>query len=80
MSGTAMNTVIIQKEPIDIAAIMKDTGTEADGAVVVFVGRVRDNARGNAVMHLEYEVYDNMARKEIRKIVDDAVGKWGLGS
>ncbi len=76
----AMNTVIIQKEPIDIARIMKETGTDADGAVVTFTGRVRDSARGKSVLHIEYEVYDNMARKEIRKIADEASEKWCLGS
>lgn len=75
-----MKTVIIQEEPIDIAHIMKETGTEADGAVVTFVGRVRDSARGKSVLRIEYEVYDNMARKEIRKIVDDAFEKWGIGT
>jgi len=40
------------------------------GAVVTFVGQVRDHARGQAVSVLEYEAYVPMALKQLGAIAD----------
>jgi molybdopterin synthase catalytic subunit len=75
-----MKTIIIQPEPIDIARVIGEAGTEADGAVVAFIGRVRGDSRGKRVTHMEYEVYREMARREIQKMVDDATARWSLSA
>ena len=59
--------VAIVEEPIDVAAVMELAG-RGDGAVAVFVGRVRDNSDGHAVSRIEYEVYREMAEREMRAI------------
>ncbi|HXK09340.1 MAG TPA: molybdenum cofactor biosynthesis protein MoaE [Vicinamibacteria bacterium] len=47
------------REPIDLASLM---GAEpADGAVCLFVGVVRNENQGRAVVGLEYEAYEEMA-------------------
>ncbi|HNW29363.1 MAG TPA: molybdenum cofactor biosynthesis protein MoaE [Spirochaetota bacterium] len=75
-----MISIILQQEPIDAARVQAEAGTAADGAVVSFIGRVRDNSRGKTVTHIEYEAYGEMARKQLRKIVDEAVARWSLNS
>lgn len=50
----------------------------ASGAVVAFWGRVRDHNDGRAVTGLEYSAYPELAVKEGQRIVDEAVGRFGL--
>lgn len=52
---------------IDVASVMSIAGG-GDGAVAVFVGRVRDNNDGHAVSRIDYEVYNEMAEREMRSI------------
>ena len=52
--------------------------TEGDGAVVTFVGTVRDNTGGRKVVALEYEAYAEMAEAEMRRIGIDVMDKWKL--
>ena len=51
--------VRLVREPIDVASLTERT--DADGAVCLFVGVVRNENRGRAVLHLEYEAYEEMA-------------------
>jgi molybdopterin synthase catalytic subunit len=37
---------------------------------------VRDEARGRAIRHLEYESYPEMAEREMQKISDEAAERW----
>ncbi|OHD67013.1 MAG: hypothetical protein A2176_16200 [Spirochaetes bacterium RBG_13_51_14] len=75
-----MKTIILQQEAIDIVHVIREAGTDSDGAVVSFIGRVRNNSNGKTVLHLEYEVYSQMARIEIQKVVDDAYARWSLST
>jgi molybdopterin synthase catalytic subunit len=43
---------------------------------VVFVGAVRDRARGREIRHLEYEAYPGMAEREMERIADEAAERW----
>jgi molybdopterin synthase catalytic subunit len=55
-----MSTLVrLVREPIDVASLAG--GTAADGAVCLFVGVVRNENRGRAVLRLEYEAYEEMA-------------------
>ncbi len=47
------------REPIDVAALAGTT--PADGALCLFVGVVRNENQGRAVLRLEYEAYEEMA-------------------
>ena len=48
----------------------------SDGAVASFAGVVRDNTRGRATQYLEYDVYMEMAEKEMRAIGDEIKSRW----
>jgi molybdopterin synthase catalytic subunit len=75
-----MNKIVLQNEPIDISRVLSEVGTDSDGAVVSFVGRVRNFSNEKTVLHIEFEAYNEMARKEIKKAADDACEKWHLNS
>jgi molybdopterin synthase catalytic subunit len=47
------------REPIDVVSLAATT--PRDGALCLFVGAVRDESRGRAVLRLEYEAYEEMA-------------------
>jgi MoaE-MoaD fusion protein len=66
--------VAIVDEPIDVAAVMELAGS-GDGAVAVFVGRVRDNSDGHTVSRIEYEVYREMAEGEMRIIATSLLAR-----
>jgi molybdopterin synthase catalytic subunit len=57
----------------DAVARVKGPGM---GGIVTFVGAVRDHARGRSIRHLEYEVYPEMAVREMEKIADEATRRW----
>lgn len=54
------------------------TTPAASGSVVAFWGRVRDHNDGRAVTGLEYTAYPELATKEGRRIVAEAVARFGL--
>ena len=51
--------VRLVREPIDVASLAGTT--PGDGALCLFVGVVRNENRGRAVLRLEYEAYEEMA-------------------
>jgi molybdopterin synthase catalytic subunit len=68
-----MHKILFTKDPIDINDIISYCGTGSDGAIVTFIGRARDNSDGRRVTGLEYEIYEDMAIKELEKIVSKAM-------
>jgi molybdopterin synthase catalytic subunit len=49
-----------------------------DGAMVTFDGKVRNNTRGRATLHLDYEAYEEMAVAEMRKLREEAMARFGV--
>lgn len=49
---------------------------EADGAVVTFVGRVRNHHGGRSVVALAYSAYEAMADAATAAIVAEAMARW----
>ncbi len=58
--------------PIDPAALTGRVGAAEDGAVLLFLGIVRDHNDGRAVSGMEYEAYAEMAERELGRIVTEA--------
>ena len=56
------------REPIDIQALTRSLVSTEDGAVAVFEGVVRNNARGKTVRYLEYHAYETMALKKLEEV------------
>ena len=71
--------IAVQQEPIDVDAVLAAVEAAGDGGVVLFLGRVRDQARGRAVRQLDYEAYGDMALAEMRSLAEQAVARHGAG-
>ena len=48
------------------------------GALVTFVGVVRDSSRGKAVERIEIQVYEEMARRQLEEIREEAIDRFGV--
>jgi MoaE-MoaD fusion protein len=57
--------------PIDTDRVVAAVSSPGYGAVVVFLGTVRDHHAGRAVEHLTYSAYRPMALEGLRRIVAD---------
>ena len=73
-----MKLVLIQKELIDLDAILKSGTSNSDGSDLIFIGKVRDLSRGKTVTHIDYDIYNEMAVKELNKIADEAASEHEL--
>ncbi len=71
-----MIRILVQADPIDVEEHLKDLGTREDGALVSFIGRARSRSRDKTVTHLEYEIYESMAEKELRRIAELVSARW----
>jgi molybdopterin synthase catalytic subunit len=67
----------ITPDPID-PSILAQLATTLDGAVVTFLGVVRGSTDGRAVAGLDYEAYDEMAVKEMKRIANEAIDRWSV--
>jgi molybdopterin synthase catalytic subunit len=56
------------REPIDIEKLQRSLTRPEDGAVVIFLGTVRNHSRGRNVLFLEYEAYEKMALKKLEEV------------
>ena len=62
--------------PLDPRRLEAAVAHPGAGAICTFSGVVRDNARGEAVTHLEYEAYSAMADRQMRAIADEISQRW----
>lgn len=61
---------IIQSAPLDVSSVIDAVRGPEMGAVVTFIGTVRNHSQGKAVASLDYEAYEPMASKVLERIVD----------
>jgi len=66
----------ITREPIDKLGLEQRLLTGSAGAIVTFDGVVRDNTKGRRVVTLQYEAYEPMAVKEMRRVGEEIRQKW----
>jgi molybdopterin synthase catalytic subunit len=70
--------VEVTQEPIQVQSVIARVTKSTCGAVVTFVGTVRNNSEGKRVLYLEYEAYPEMAKKKLQEIAAEIKGKWQL--
>ena len=78
VSANGDDLVQIVKEPIQTETILNAVKSGGDGAVCVFDGIVRDNTRGRATLHLDYEAYEEMALKQMRELREQTKALFGV--
>lgn len=67
----------VTRDPISAETVLAHVGSDADGAVCVFVGVVRDHNDGRAVQGVHYTAYDAMAGKVLGEIAAEAAARAG---
>jgi len=67
-----MILVLAQKDPININDFIHEGMNSGDGADLIFIGRVRDSSQNKKVLHIDYDIYNEMAIKELNKIAGEA--------
>lgn len=75
--GAPAPDAAIQREPIDPATVLSRVGAPSDGAVLLFLGTVRNHADGRAVGGMRYETYEAMAAEVLEAIVREAAERLG---
>jgi molybdopterin synthase catalytic subunit len=68
--------IALVRRPIDLAAL--GAPARGDGAVCTFAGVVRDENDGRAVLHLEYEAFEEMALPLMEEIAAEARRRWPI--
>jgi molybdopterin synthase catalytic subunit len=67
----------VTRTPIDPADMLGRVGDSADGAVVLFLGTVRDHNDGRPVSGMTYEAYESMAALVLAEIAAEAAARLG---
>lgn len=67
----------ITHEPIDTAAVLEMVWAQENGAVLLFLGVVRDHNAGRAVTGIHYDAYSDMAERVLTEIVAEAAARMG---
>src|SRR5215218_6909683 len=65
------------RTPIDPIAIIRRVSNAGNGAVLLFLGAVRQVNDGRDVTGIDYAAYEAMAQRELETIVAEASAKFG---
>jgi len=68
--------IALTNEPIDYPALTESVRSPLAGAVVLFLGTVREMTGDRRTVALDYEGYPDMARDRMRALADDACSRW----
>lgn len=70
--------IALTKQPIDTAALLARVTSPAAGAVVVFLGAVREFTGDRRTIALNYECYPEMAERKLAELEAEARRRWPL--
>ena len=68
------------RAPIDPAAVLRAVAGPAHGAMLLFLGVVREVNDGRDVTGIEYSAYESMAERELGAIAAEAESRFGATS
>ena len=63
--------------PIDVQQVLDEVGSFADGAVLLFLGTVREQNDGRSVSGMRYDAYAAMAERVLGEIAAEAAQQLG---
>jgi molybdopterin synthase catalytic subunit len=66
----------IVRTRIDLSALLEEVASPAAGAIILFVGTVRETNEGRAVSGIEYSAYEPMAVRELETILGEALTRF----
>lgn len=70
--------ILLTREPIDTAALLARVQSPAAGAVVLFLGTVREWTGDERTSWLEYEAYPEMAERKMAELEAEARCRWPI--
>lgn len=73
-----MIDILLADTPLSIAACEAFVGDSEAGGTVVFIGTVRRQTQGKAVIALDFEAYGPMAIQEMTQIAHTACRQFGV--
>lgn len=68
--------IALTPDPIDYAASVERVRSHQAGAVVLFLGTVREMTAGRQTTALDYDAYPEMALKKMQELEDEARRRW----
>jgi molybdopterin synthase catalytic subunit/uncharacterized membrane protein len=72
----AERLVELTEAPIDASALLSFVNSAASGAVVLFLGTVRELTAGRRTVALDYDAYPEMALSKMHELVTEACARW----
>src|SRR5437879_13528506 len=79
MPNRTQTMIRLINETIDYHALTEQVRRHDCGAVVTFLGTVREMTAGRATVALDYEAYPGMAEKKMAEIERDTRQRWPVG-
>lgn len=70
--------ITLTNDPIDFASLTESVRSTNAGAVVLFLGTVRELTQGRKTLALDYDAYPEMAQREMEKLEDRARREWPI--
>lgn len=71
-----ISMIVLTREPIDYHALTESVRHNSCGAVVTFLGSVRDLTGEEVTIALDYEAHGPMAEKKMTEIAEDTRERW----
>ena len=68
--------ISLTRQPIDTAALLEQVNSPQAGAVVLFLGTVREMTGPRRTVALDYECYPEMAEKKLAELEAEARRRW----
>jgi len=68
----------LTQDPIDTADLLRKVGSTQAGAVVLFLGTVREMTGERRTIALDYECYPEMAEKQLKDLESQARARWPI--
>jgi len=72
--------VVITSMPLSPELVINQVKTDGSGCVATYVGLIRDQSRGKAVLSVEYTDAYGKAETRLTEIVNEAGKRWQLNS
>jgi len=73
-----MIDILLTTSSLSTQAVQSWIGSPEAGGICVFVGTVRNKTSEKTVVALEFEAYEPMAIRGIRKIAEEAESRWPI--
>ncbi len=68
--------ISITEQPIDYSATTERVRSNECGAVVLFMGTVREMTGGRQTVALDYEAYPEMAQQTLQQLITETRAQW----